>query len=574
MRAPNTSRTTALVEALIGPAPRAEARLATVQGALEHLCSTYVPMRRNLKVFPLPSRKETTRSSSHSRNDATADDECTARQRLLLGDGSDFREGSERSSERSVHSARWQHATPISREWPLHTEERERPEAPPPRRARSPSPGVAPPREAHARQTDEPELLERTARLALKLRGRWGAAGQVGGRAGGGAGVGAGLGLDGAVVSGTLSGAHVSTGRRPTTDAAAAAGAASESETAALLKRLRSLPLLEGDSLSWSLTGIDEADCKTLTAALAKGGASSEGGRFEPVAKGGAVSEGDRFEPVAAAGDGTMHASPALEGASSDRALYEWARMQDLSSARSCDVSFNSITCGGLSLLSRHVLEKLTCLESLNLSHNRIGDAGVGALGSALQGGAFGRLRTLELGWNEIGSPGLRALALALRAGSTPALERLRLEGNAISDDGAPFGELAGALAARTPELRELSFGTEVGGNYLGDACLFQLIDVLPSLIKLQRLYLATNEISDAGAVALSSSICLGFGTGLQYVALQSNYISDDGIRALKNAAVARPQLCILDALQRERRADHPSGEWIPPPAQEMESRA
>ena len=563
-------------------------------------------MRRNLKVFPLPSRKETTRSSSHSRNDATADDECTARQRLLLGDGSDFREGSERSSERSVHSARWQHATPISREWPLHTEERERPEAPPPRRARSPSPGVAPPREAHARQTDEPELLERTARLALKLRGRWGAAGQVGGRAG--------LGLDGAVVSGTLSGAHVSTGRRPTTDAAgaaaalclflffefadtrplfpicrtpfplyvrnessfsaAAAGAASESETAALLKRLRSLPLLEGDSLSWSLTGIDEADCKTLTAALAKGGASSEGGRFEPVAKGGAVSEGDRFEPVAAAGDGTMHASPALEGASSDRALYEWARMQDLSSARSCDVSFNSITCGGLSLLSRHVLEKLTCLESLNLSHNRIGDAGVGALGSALQGGAFGRLRTLELGWNEIGSPGLRALALALHAGSTPALERLRLEGNAISDDGAPFGELAGALAARTPELRELSFGTEVGGNYLGDACLFQLIDVLPSLIKLQRLYLATNEISDAGAVALSSSICLGFGTGLQYVALQSNYISDDGIRALKNAAVARPQLCILDALQRERRADHPSGEWMPPPAQEMESRA
>ena len=248
--------------------------------------------------------------------------------------------------------------------------------------------------------------------------------------------------------------------------------------------------------------------------------------------------------------------------------------MQDLSSARSCDVSFNSITCGGLSLLSRHVLEKLTCLESLNLSHNRIGDAGVGALGSALQGGAFGRLRTLELGWNEIGSPGLRALALALRAGSTLALERLRLEGNAISDDGAPFGELAGALAARTPELRELSFGTEVGGNYLGDACLFQLIDVLPSLIKLQRLYLATNEISDAGAVALSSSICLGFGTGLQYVALQSNYISDDGIRALKNAAVARPQLCILDALQRERRADHPSGEWMPPPAQEMESRA
>ena len=57
---------------------------------------------------------------------------------------------------------------------------------------------------------------------------------------------------------------------------------------------------------------------------------------------------------------------------------------------------------------------KLRALSSLNLSKNRVGDAGATALSRALAGGCVPNLKLLDLSDNEIGTGGMQAFSSAI----------------------------------------------------------------------------------------------------------------------------------------------------------------
>jgi hypothetical protein len=73
------------------------------------------------------------------------------------------------------------------------------------------------------------------------------------------------------------------------------------------------------------------------------------------------------------------------------------------------------------------------CLTALDMSLNRIGDAGAQALGEALR--VNGSLTTLDLSYNRIGDAGARALGESLRVNG--CLTALDLTSNRIGDAGA-----------------------------------------------------------------------------------------------------------------------------------------
>lgn len=92
-------------------------------------------------------------------------------------------------------------------------------------------------------------------------------------------------------------------------------------------------------------------------------------------------------------------------------------------------------------------------LSSLSLSHNKLGDRGIGILASGL--GQARRLRRLLLRGNRLTAEGARALAFF---GLGPALRELRLKGNSLGDEGVVA--ICEALAGR-PRVEVL----EVSGN-------------------------------------------------------------------------------------------------------------
>jgi len=93
--------------------------------------------------------------------------------------------------------------------------------------------------------------------------------------------------------------------------------------------------------------------------------------------------------------------------------------------------------------LGRGALKQLTLLE---LSFNRIGNAGLKSLSEALASGALPSLTYLNLWNNEIGDVGMKSFSEALASGALKELEQLYLLSNQIGDAG--LASLSEALAS------------------------------------------------------------------------------------------------------------------------------
>jgi len=157
----------------------------------------------------------------------------------------------------------------------------------------------------------------------------------------------------------------------------------------------------------------------------------------------------------------------------------------------------------------------LPAVTWLNLSNMHMGDAGASALAAALGRGALPRLKILYLTSKAaIGDAALVALAPALRR--LPALEKLHLFGNPFGNEG-----LAALVAPPPPPAGALPPPT--GG-----------------LTKLNELYLANTQITDAGCAALAAALDSGALPVLEVLDLRGTPAS-----AAAKATVGRASLVV-----------------------------
>ena len=222
---------------------------------------------------------------------------------------------------------------------------------------------------------------------------------------------------------------------------------------------------------------------------------------------------------------------------------------------------------------------KLKCIQTLNLSWNKIDAAGAAALAEGLK--SWNNLKVLHLSENKIGAEGAAALAKALK--SCNNLQTLYLYGNNIGADGTVAlaealkfcnnlktlylyennigvdGAVALAMALKSCnniqalDLRRNKIGVDgevalaeglkscndletlnLSHNSIGTDGAVALAEALKSCSRLQQLDLRRNKIVTYGAVALAEALksC----SNLQVLDLRSNNIGADGVAALDEA--------------------------------------
>uniref|UniRef100_A0A383V7A5 Protein kinase domain-containing protein n=1 Tax=Tetradesmus obliquus TaxID=3088 RepID=A0A383V7A5_TETOB len=155
--------------------------------------------------------------------------------------------------------------------------------------------------------------------------------------------------------------------------------------------------------------------------------------------------------------------------------------------------------------LAQHAAQYWRSVQSLDLSYNAIGAAGITALAQAAH--HWPQLQDLYLNMNSIGAAGVTALAQA--AQHWPNLHSLKLNCNSI-----------------------------------GGACVTALVQAAPHWPNLQSLDLSANTIGDAGATALVQAAL--HWPNLQTLGLGGCNIGDAGVTAMVQAAQHWTNLQIL----------------------------
>ncbi len=181
---------------------------------------------------------------------------------------------------------------------------------------------------------------------------------------------------------------------------------------------------------------------------------------------------------------------------------------------------YNKIKYDDITILT-NALRGNNTIATLNLSTNKIDDAGASALAEGLKGNST--ITSLELAGNKIGDAGASALADALKVNST--IRDLCLRDNRIQDDGA--SAIAHVLAHSNINTLVLEY------NQIGDAGAAALAQALENSI-ITRLYLTQNNIGDAGAAALAQA--LKKNKTITKVYLRDNQIGDAGAEAIAQA--------------------------------------
>lgn len=220
------------------------------------------------------------------------------------------------------------------------------------------------------------------------------------------------------------------------------------------------------------------------------------------------------------------------------------------------DLSSNFLTVEGVRCLSQLLVVCGGSLQTLDLSSNRIGDAGLDALAfGLLRSGVLAFLVHLRLNFCRITCTGVRPLAAAFASAGIPALETLDLNANSIGDDGCVA--LAGTLLSqpKPSALRVLALGAPWGGNAIGDAGAVALAHALAagSTPQLRSLALANNRIGEQGALALAHPIAGGKLPKLELLSVVANHIPINALRTIRAAtkaamaiAISEPQLGML----------------------------
>ncbi|XP_068696354.1 protein NLRC3-like [Montipora foliosa] len=200
------------------------------------------------------------------------------------------------------------------------------------------------------------------------------------------------------------------------------------------------------------------------------------------------------------------------------------------------DLSDNKIGAAGAESLSG-ALKVNTCLTTLNLSRTRIGGAGAEAISGALKEKTC--LTTLNLSQNRIGDAGAASLSEALEVNT--CLTTLDLFENEIGTAGAD--SLSVALEVNTSLTTLGLFENEIGTG--GANSLSVALEVNTCLTTLD---LNHNYIGTAGAESLSGALKVN--TGLTTLVLSDNYIGTAGAEALSEALKVNTCLTTLNMSQ------------------------
>ena len=175
-----------------------------------------------------------------------------------------------------------------------------------------------------------------------------------------------------------------------------------------------------------------------------------------------------------------------------------------------------------------------TCLSSLDLDWNSIGNEGANSLAQALRVNTS--LSSLHLRGNSIGNEGANSLAQALRVNTS--LSSLYLARNSIGNEGA--NSLAQALRVNTSlsslDLTRNSIGNE-GANSLAQA--------LRVNTSLSSLNLSENPIVNEGANSLAQALRIN--TSLSSLDLSRNSIGYEGTNSLAQTLIVNTSLSSLN---------------------------
>ena len=160
----------------------------------------------------------------------------------------------------------------------------------------------------------------------------------------------------------------------------------------------------------------------------------------------------------------------------------------------------------------------ITRVKRLNLNQLQVYDTGMQSLCKGLGSGSVPSLHALSLLNNKLGLAAAEAFAAALCRGAMPQLERLWLHANPIGDEGVA------ALAPPLQALRSLKV-LAMPGCSIGDKGLASLVADLgeDDFKALERLDLADNWITEAGASTLVSAVLSGTFQSLDTLVIVGN---------------------------------------------------
>eukprot|EP00505_MAST-04D_sp_SCG-Rhode-Island_P003100 Stramenopile-MAST_4_protein_3100 len=207
---------------------------------------------------------------------------------------------------------------------------------------------------------------------------------------------------------------------------------------------------------------------------------------------------------------------------------------------KSLNISGNGLQCAS----GRHVAQALavnTTLETVDVSNNDIGDAGVSAIATSLAANVNSKVISLNFNSTHFGPEGAGSIMKIFEQSSTSLIANLSLEGNGL--DCTSLSILARGLVHATPlkvlSLRFNNIGND-GSNDLWKA-LFEVArrhDAHGS-VGLTSLDLSSNNIGDDGLRVLAA-VARGSNTTLplQRLAIRSNRLTDRSASVIANALV------------------------------------
>ena len=175
-------------------------------------------------------------------------------------------------------------------------------------------------------------------------------------------------------------------------------------------------------------------------------------------------------------------------------------------------------------------LKSMVMLEELNLNDNDLGDEGAKTIGGALK---LNTLTTLGLKFSGIGDEGVKAIGGALK--SNTALTTLDLSSNA--DISCESGKAIGEALRENQAMTWLS----LAGNWLGDEGAIAISEALRVNVTLKELRLMANNISEPGGSTIAQALPLN--SVIEKIALEWNPLGSEVKDELLQVAARRDSL-------------------------------